>query len=442
MDKQTILAEIEQRDDLLSLPQALAEILREVDNPDFGSDQLARIILKDPPLTAKVIKMANSSAYQRYGRVSNVHQAVQTLGSMTVKCLALSSSILQPDQIEKESGIDPRRYFETILTVAAACENIAGRIGKGSTEEAFIAGLLHDIGTMFLLHHYPAAYRRISAGKVTGATGIRDAEKKVFGLDHCEVGYVLASKWRLPSNVVRAIRSHHQDAGEGKFDIISGIVRLGTLMVDQSVAGYTLDLETRLPAIVRAGQALGLDKEQMDSVSAELLPAAIAAAEYLEIDIGRIEDILARANGEIWRAYYVIETLFRERTDLSRKLLEQERSRGAFESKTIAMATLSHYVNNAAMAIYGRSQLIRMRLDQQSPDTLITMLPESLDVIDQGVRKTVAVLAEMKEISPIDEVEFLSTSKALNLDDRIEQRMADMASESGLELPEEAEALS
>ena len=442
MDKQTILSQIEQRDDLLSLPQALAEILREVDNPNFGSEQLARIILKDPPLTAKILKMANSSAYQRFGRVSNVNQAVQTLGVMMVKCLALSSSILNPDQIEKKSGVNPRRYFENILTVAAACEKIAEAIGQKSTEEAFIAGLLHDVGTMFFMCHYPTDYRNIAAGKIPGVTNILDAEKKVFGINHCEVGCLLAGKWRLPDSVVRATREHHNDVKNDNSDPIAGIVRLATLMVDQSVEGQVIDLETRLPAITSAGEALGLDREQLNAVSVGLLPATVAIANYLEIDIGSIEDILARANGEIWRAYFMIENLFRERQELSRKLLEQERSRGALESKTIAMATLSHYLNNAAMAIYGRSQMIRMRLDKQTHDELIKMLPVSLDVIDQAIKKTVAVLAEMKEISPIDEVDFLSTSKALDMDDRIERRMERMAEESGLELPEEVGSIS
>lgn len=430
MDKQTILASIEQRDDLLSLPQALAEILREVDNPDFGLDQLARIILKDPPLTSKILKMANSSAYQRYGRVSNVNQAVQTLGSTTVKCLALSSSILHPDQVDKESGIDPRRYFSNILTVAAACEKISEQIGQRSSEDAFIAGLLHDIGSMFFMHHYPQAYRKIVDGEVRGTTDTREAELKIFGIDHCEIGQLLAAKWRLPEVVINAARDHHD---EKTTDQISKIVRLATLLVSQGAEGEPAELDVQLSYVAQAGEALGLNMEQVNEVSAGLMSAAISVAKYLEIDIGSIEDILARSNRELWNAYFMVETLFRERQELSRKLLEQERSRGAFESKTIALATLSHYVNNAAMAVYGRSQMIRMRLSQEGHGDLMEMLPESLDVIDQGIKKTVAVLAEMKEISPIDEIEFLSTSKALNLDDRIERRMYQMDEESQAE---------
>ena len=111
MDKMMILSQVREGRDLLSLPQALAQILREVDNPDFGSEQLARIILKDPPLTAKILKLANSSMYRRYSAVSNVHQAVQTLGAVTVKCLALSSSVFHPEQIKTDSGVDPAAIF-------------------------------------------------------------------------------------------------------------------------------------------------------------------------------------------------------------------------------------------------------------------------------------------------------------------------------------------
>jgi signal transduction histidine kinase len=102
------------------------------------------------------------------------------------------------------------------------------------------------------------------------------------------------------------------------------------------------------------------------------------------------------------------------------------------------MATLSHYLNNAAMAIYGRSQMTRMLLQKGDADQLIEKLPESLDVIDKSIQKMVAVLAEMSEISPIDEVDFLCTSQAMNMDDRIARRLEQMDTESVLVLPDEA----
>jgi HD-like signal output (HDOD) protein len=406
MEKLSILAQIKERDDLLSLPQALAEILRQVDDPDFGSEQLAKTILKDPPLTAKILKLANSATYSRFGRVSNVHQAVQTLGAVTVKCLALSSSVLHPERIEAETGIDTKVYFSNVLSVATACEKLAEAVGY-----------------------------------IKGATDIVEAERMVFGTDHCEVGYHLAQRWRLPDYVVTAIRDHHgTEAGDTK-NPIPGVVHLATLMVDQSAAGHEIDLETRLKLITEATGRLGLAKEQVDAVSMSVMSAAVSVAEYLKVDIGNTEDILTRANQEIWQTYFMVENLFKERQELTNKLLQQERSKGAYESKTIAMATLSHYLNNAAMAIYGRSQMIRLQHGKDDPHSLQEMLIPSLDVIDRAIKKMVAVLAEMKDISPIDEVEFLSTSKAMNMDERIERRIEQQEDESGLELPSEAEKL-
>ena len=439
MDKMTVLSLVREGHDLLSLPQALAQILKEVDNPDFGSEQLTRIILKDPPLTAKILKLANSSMYRRYSRVSNVHQAVQTLGAVTVKCLALSSSVFHPEQIKANSGIDPQRYFENVLTVAAACEKIAEAVGYHSVEEAFIAGLLHDMGTLFFLHNYPREYRRVIEGHFKGVSGIVDAERKLFGTDHCEVGYLLSTRWRLPEYISTAIRDHHGTEPEDSHNPIPRIVRLATLMVDQSVTGHSMDLETRLTELGVSADSLGLPKEKVDVISTSLMAATLATAEYLEVDIGDIENILARANKEIWRTYFMVENLFRERQELTQRLLQQERERGASETKAIAMATLSHYLNNAAMAIYGRSQMFRLQLKKGDNGGLLDKLPAGLDVIDTAVKKIVAVLAEMRDISPIDEIEFLSTSRAMNMDDRIQRRLESLDRETSVVLPEEAD---
>jgi len=134
----------------------------------------------------------------------------------------------------------------------------------------------------------------------------------------------------------------------------------------------------------------------------------------------------------------MVENLFKERQDLSRKLLKEERARGAMESKNIAIATLSHYLNNAAMAIYGRSQLMRMLHGKGDTEKIMKNFEGNLDVIDRSIKKITAVVQEIKDISPIDKVEFYNMSQALNIDDRIEKRLNEMESESSLVLPDEA----
>ncbi len=438
MDKLAIIEQIRQSNDLLSLPQALSEILREVDNPKFNSESLAHIILKDPALTGRILKLANSSFYHRFSDISTVHQAVQMLGITTVKCMALSSSVFRPESIQALSGIDAKGLFANILTTAAAAERIAKQVKYQAPEEAFIAGLLQDIGIIYFLHHHPKEYRKIVDGQVSCRTLV-EAERQLFGIDHCEVGYHLTTKWRLPAYISDAVREHHHTESPQRDLVLPNCIHLAVLLAPDTITTYPTELESRLGRINAVAEALGLSKAEVDGISTSLFGWGREVADYLGIDIGDSEAMLTRANRELWKTYITVENLFKERQELSRRLLDEEREKGAMEAKNIAMATLSHYLNNAAMAIYGRSQILRMTAQKGDKQALEERLEPSLDVIDKSVQKIVAVLQEMKEITPIANVKFLDASQAMNMDDRIATRLIKLERESGLVLPVDAE---
>ncbi len=441
MDKITIVQHIRTGHDLLSLPQTLSEILKEAENPNFNAESLSKIILRDPALTGRVLKVANSSFYSRASNIRTVNQAVQLLGMTTVKCLALSTSIFRPEKIAKESGFDPKLLFNSFLTVATGAERIAQVTGYKRPEEAFIAGLLHDVGILYLLEYYPQEYRKILEHNVKSHR-LLDAENEVFGIDHSEVGYHLATRWRLPDYVCSAIRSHHVFDSVDEYDAISRCVLLSTVLMPESIGHFAGDLEERVQMMNRIGASLDLSARQIDDISLHMITATVQVATQMGIDIGTPEELLTRANREIWRTYSTIESLFKERQELTSRLLAEERQKGALESKNIAIATLSHYLNNAAMAVYGRSQIMRMMCSRSDAESVTKKLPDSLDVIDRSIRKIVAVLAEIKAISPVEEMKFINTSMALNLDERIDNRLKAMEHESGLILPDEVEELS
>lgn len=430
VDKVNVIERILRDDDILSLPQALTEILREVDKPNSSAESLSRIILKDPALTSRLLKLANSAYYHRFARSTNVHQAVQVLGLSTVKCLALSSSVFNAEKIKDATRLDVKHFFAGVLTIAVAAQKIAKVTALKSSEEAFIAGLLHDIGIMFFLTHYPEEYRRV-IGHEKRAVRLVDAERQELGIDHAEAGYHLAMKWRLPQQICEAIRDHHNFLELKPGITVANVLRMGTLIANDAFEGYERDPLEKLQQTNHLATVLGLTREQIETVSMSLLSDAVQVAEYLEADIGSIEEILTRANREIWRTYLIVQNLFKEREELTQKLLAEERAKGAVEAKNIAIATLSHYVNNAAMAMFGRTQILRQRLAKGDTEKLLAVMPQSLDVIENGIRKTVAVLDEIKAISPIDEVAFYNMSHAMNIDDRIEKRLAQMGSSPG-----------
>ena len=435
----TIIEEIRQNSGLLALPQSLSEILREMENQNFSVEKLAEIILRDPALTARILKLANSSFYHQVAEATTVHQAIQILGAVTVKCMALSSSVFNPEKFEKGTGINVIELFTSILTVAAASERIARECKLSSPEEALIAGLLHEIGTMFFIHHYPEQYKCI-VDRTVQANSLLEAEKTVFGIDHAEAGYELALRWRVPKHISDAIADHHSPNISKKENKIRDIVRLACLLSNEGIEGYPIEMKSRIKRVDETAKALGLSEEQVESVTGSMLTMSLEVAEHMGVDIGSIEDMMARANQKLWRTYIMVENLFKERQELTEKVLQQERAEGAAESKNIAISTLSHYLNNAVMAAYGRSQLLRRQLDRGETEKLLERLPHSLDIIDHSVKKIVAVVAELKELSPLgEEVEFLNTSSAMNIDDRIEKRLKTMEKESGIVLPEVAE---
>ena len=440
MDQTTVVRHIREGADLLSLPQSLSAILKETDNPNFTADSLAKVILHDPALTGRILRVANSSFYSRFSNIKTVHQAVQLLGVNTVKCLALSTSIFRPERIQQQTGIDAKHLFGALLTVAAGADMIAKAAGYKTAEEAFVAGLLHEIGLVYLLETYPQEYRRVLENDVKAKT-LLDAEVEVFGLDHAEVGFHLATRWRLPQFICDAIRSHHRVLTLDDVNVVGRCVMLSVLLVPSPIAAYVEDLEEKIRARERVADSLNLTRQHLDAVSMSIMSASMDIAEHMEIDIGSPDEILARANKEIWKTYLTIENLFKERQELTTKLLTEERQKGALESKNIAICTLSHYLNNAAMAVYGRSQILRMMSQRNDPQALLQRLPESLNVIDRSIKKIVAVVAEIKEISPIDDIKFIATSNAMNIDDRVEKRLQHMEKESGLVLPEEAESV-
>lgn len=428
MTKIDVIERIQQSGDMLSLPQAISELLSEMEKPDFSPEALSSIVLKDPALTSRILKMANSSYYSRFGVIRTVNQAVNVLGLTTVKMMALSSSILNPERLEKTSGIDTKAFFASVLTAAAAAEKIAHAINYKAPEEAFIAGLLHDIGIILFLHHFPTEYRKIIQKEIK-VRNLIDAERALFDIDHAEIGYHMAVKWHLPQDLAEAIGGHHNYATLQKDKVLVNIIILATILTEGDSLNYGMDLEERLRLISRVSEMIGLSKEKIDEISASIMSEVVKIAEFMGLNVGNIDDMLIQANKEIWRTYLVVENLFRQRHELSAKLLHEERATGAMESKNIAMATLSHYVNNAAMAIYGRTQLISKQLKEGQSDKVLESLEKSIKVMERSILKISAVLAEIKEISPIDDIEFYDMSQAMKVDDRIERRMKKMLEE-------------
>jgi HD-like signal output (HDOD) protein len=435
MEKIRLLDNIDASQDLLSVPDTLLKVLDAVSSEDSSPDRIASIILNDPSLTAKVLKMANSSYYGRSAQIKTVHQGVRVLGGNAIKCIALSVSIFSAPKSGADSEADLiRRFYFHSLGVALLSRAIVEKVGGINSEEAFIAGLLHDLGGLSILYGYPKQYRKIRAA-VDAGEDIIDVERRYFDVDHAELGSIIAGRWRLAESLLRVIRCHHHLQAEEDRDRMVRIVRLADILTNNIQTPNLKTIERCAPTISGLVEGLGLEREFLDSLAFLLMDETIKAAFHIGIDIGEPAELLNRANRELCNAYLMIESLFRERQELSGRLLAEERLAGMARSKNIAIATLSHYLNNVATAISGRVQLLQMALEKKDLVDKTGKTSASLKVIETSILRLLAVLAELKSVSRFDQQNFYNDSDAMNIDERIKERMQLLDQDQGVYHP-------
>ena len=428
MNREAILGKIKNDTNLMSLPQVVSKILEITSEDEYSMDDLADAILKDPSLTAKVLQLSNSTFYGRATKIKSINQAISLVGGNTIKCLTLSTSVLNFQRISSETGIESRDFFTYILSVATACEAISKIIHYPSPEEALIAGLLHDIGVIYFLNNFSKEYGQVVELQNKGFP-IHDAEAKVFGITHSDLGFNLAHSWNIPDNISRAIANHHDLENLVSDDVLSNMVKLSILITYDRFANSVEDIEKRLLKTAELAQLLNIRPQGVAEITANSISRLIEISEIFGVEINDIEDLVARANREIWKSYLTIENLFKEREELNKKLLEQQKIEAALEARNEALSTLSHYLNNAIMIISGQSQLIGMMRDNNQIDKLLNEIPTRTEEIRKSVEKIGAVMDVLKEISPLSHDDYFNFSRALNIDDRINEKLSKINAE-------------
>lgn len=435
MNELKYIDKIQNDDSLLSMPQSLSQMLTLVGSDDYSIDDLIKVILSDPGLTSRILKMANSSFYGHRSEISTLHQAVMMLGATQLKCLVLSASVFQIQKLESNYSLDVKGMFTHFIGVASVTKNLADFLGLNQPEEFFIAGLLHDIGQLFFIHHFPRDYMEVQE-RMGEFPSRLEAEKKILGIDHSMIGQMLAEKWGFPKILKDSIGGHHNSISNIADNQILQIVQLADLLHPYSSPDSPMKIEKRMASIGQLIKLLNITHNDIESITENLPNEIITIAESFGIDIGDPGELMSRANRELFNSFITIEHLFRERQDLSQRILIEERRAAVMETKNVAVATLSHYINNAAMAISGRAQLLKLLKDRERLIDKDDRLDSVLEVVDKSLKKIMAVILELRDLTNLEEIEKYSESNAICIDDRIQERLKELESDGEVLLPE------
>jgi HD-like signal output (HDOD) protein len=166
----------------------------------------------EPALSARVLKVANSPFYHQAGQVGTVDRAVQLLGLSAIRGIAAAGCLDRAAPSRAGQAFDPDRFRRHSLAVACAAQQLSRAAGAGVDSEAFIAGLLHDIGVLLLTKAAPAAMASFVAPPQESAADGLEAERRHFGTDHAACAGVLVEAWGLPVWLHDALAAHHAPA--------------------------------------------------------------------------------------------------------------------------------------------------------------------------------------------------------------------------------------
>jgi HD-like signal output (HDOD) protein len=221
---------IESMDQLPSLPAVVAHLIKVVSSPESSAEDAAAIIEKDPALTTKILRLANSAFYGIPRSISSVQSAIVVLGFNTIKSLALSASVMQMFPVSASaSAFDRVRFWKHSIVCAVAAKTIAQGVMHVvfiDPQSAFCAGIMHDVGKLVFEVFTPKEYGVMCGLSKQRNTSMELIESAGMGLNHADVGRILSDKWGLPLDLEQTIVYHHDPGGAKKTPELAALVHL------------------------------------------------------------------------------------------------------------------------------------------------------------------------------------------------------------------------
>jgi putative nucleotidyltransferase with HDIG domain len=215
------------------LPALYTQIMAELNSKDASSASVGEIISKDIGMTAKVLQLVNSSFFGMPRHVSTPMEAVIFLGIDVVKTLVLSIEVFAAFQERTLSILPVSKIYDHCVRTGVIAKKIAvlEKMDKEESDNAMIAGILHDLGRLLLAENFPDEYQEVMERVKQDKKGVHVAELEIMGVTHAHIGAYLLGLWGLPDNIVEGVAFHHSPSAGivKKFDLY-GLVHVANLM--------------------------------------------------------------------------------------------------------------------------------------------------------------------------------------------------------------------
>jgi putative nucleotidyltransferase with HDIG domain len=216
-----------------TLPAIVMQALKILQNPESDARAVERVIVHDPAISAKILRVANSAFFGFSRRVGTIADAVRVLGFANVQGMLISVGAFDAFRTERLNLVD---FWKHSIATATAARFLSSKV-RCSGDEAFMAGILHDIGKLIFAVQAEASYQRVLDLQKGSAISSLTAERTMFEFTHPEVGQMVAERWDLPARYVAAIAHHHAPADAGDERVFCTLIGLADAAARAALRG-------------------------------------------------------------------------------------------------------------------------------------------------------------------------------------------------------------
>ncbi len=225
-----------------SLPEIFIMINEVVNDPTSSFSDISKVVNLDTALSARLLKIVNSSFYSFPSNIETVTHAIAVIGTEQLHDLALATTILSTFKGIPDTIVNMNLFWRHSLGVAIIARNLAIHCRETNPERFYLAGILHDVGRLIILENLPEESKEIVSRQNEVGGIMWQIEREVLGFDHADVGAALARAWKLPLSLEEIIGNHHNPSRSRRYPLETTIIHLADIIAKAMELGSSGDI--------------------------------------------------------------------------------------------------------------------------------------------------------------------------------------------------------
>lgn len=223
---------IDKTDTLVSLPEVFIKVNEQINDPRSSAADIGKVIEQDAGLTARLLKIVNSPYYGFPSSIDTISRAITIIGIRDLRDLVLATASVNALNGLDNDLISLETFWRHSLYCAITARILASQLNDKNVERLFVAGLLHDIGTLVMYQGIPELSREAIRQAYNSNRPLHEIESEIIGYNHAEVGAELATRWKLPENIIEVIRHHHNPAAATENPVDAAIIQIANFIAN------------------------------------------------------------------------------------------------------------------------------------------------------------------------------------------------------------------